>query len=1771
MRRIALLILLFSVITVLVMARPYNTPVIDGTITGDGVDWESDELQVDDPPLGADWGVNQIEQLWVTYDSFALYIGVNYEVNDNAMIVYLAAGTGLGTQAVSGIDWFARNFDFTEGTKADFLIANWNGGDLGIRRILDPATTDDITSLCENANQTQGITFFRHGEIRIPWDVIYGSDPGTVPPGSEIGVVAVIAGGDGWNGPSSAPWNSGMDGSGAMTTLINLYTAYIDRNGDGIPDAGEGTISGRVQLEDIGDVTTVASVELFSEFDDSRIDSTATAPGGGVYLFEKLVDGSYRVEASAPGYARIKEPGIVVEGGANVTGVDILLTRAGKITGNVIYADGPGVEGSVAAYDSVTGGLAGEGAQDIPPAGGSFEIQVPDGTYYVIAGGLGYISDTISVVITDSDSIYVGDLTLNAVKATRLVLIDPLGNELESVSTTVSFPDSGIFFYASALIEARDDLGRRDWYDVDGYLQNVALRATKLNNTTPPRGDVNFFNPADTMEITGLGLEEGRGSFLINDDAIEVLRIFTETTAGSIGGRFKLGIRSAEPEFFAIEALDTTLVADGIDEITVYGRLLDVSGNPVLLPAVPVSFLLKDSSTGDGIFTIPSVLTNADGEATTTMTATGAGRLDITASVTWQNKELTIVGTHETDFVEVTALPGPAAAIELSLPADVVGFGEELEVVAQLVDQFGNSVSESGYNVAFTAAPMDAGTIAPQFVDLDETGRGATIFTAGDSRDIVRISAVSTPSLPTNDVSFIIDQITTISDPPFPEPDPDHQSLEAMDLTRVLVSNTADAMKFQIRFNTDWDGAHLILLFETGNDAAGSTIDPFEFPVTYAHDFLPDYALTFKYSSNDYADMRRWSGTEWEWWDPDGQSYIPTSTGTWVEGINIQGNWTEKGAEWVTFTIPFDFLEGNIPSTMRYQLYLTQDSDVKRSAFDSAPHDSTLNLDFDPDDPEIDWTVAEQNIDLHHYSADYVIQGNFPPAPLLSNPMAEPDEVDAGGTVTFTVDITDNGGGIGGVLIDLAPIGGSRYQFMYDDATNGDQVALDGTYSYLHLVDPGIAGGPYDLIVSARDSMNISGIDSLLTLTVQGTTEPIRILTDAIDDDFGPNQFGREGLYYLYPTNQVFAKRAFDLESMTIFETSKIVAGEIIPSLAFEVRMGQVPDPALEGNASWNPPYADINIQKIDIMIDAFKGGATEGLPNRQNDFASWDAWDYAVVMEGWYKAVLTSNNQNTPSAWSQTVAKSDRDIILLTDFINHTITGVVSMESLGNPTPDDILKWDITVVMTSHDGNSDDNNFGDTRWVNASVSEWQIGGGDNSDRDPNIMDLMLSPGTGKTAGRTQSEMLDWKTAESTDRVNNGLTPCYIDMTTFEDQGPPAIDVGDKISETVPFDPLVNAPLYYTAIVVDDDQVAGSTFRWRPDSTTTDTWFEELQMGYAGGDIWSVDLPVEDMLENVILAPFDSTWNIEFEIEAVDRSGNVTITPLQTMEINLPIETFVVPDIDMSEDFEVRAPEGTLIRIPTSAVPQDALDVRYNFKLTSEYSEEFEPEPPGATPINIYRKVEFEAVFRMVDEGGDTVDVTVPMPEFENKISISFHYPEYNIRNIDEDLIGVYEYTETTGKWLYIGGTVNPYGNLITVAVSRPGTYALFYNPEFKYDPGEIFSGVVFSPNPFSPNGDGLYEETEISFYLQTEATVTIEIYDMDGNRKRILERRFSITAEDTPDAVPRRVTGFTWDGRDNSGYTVAYGIYILRFTVTYQQAAGQRTIRYNGAVAVIK
>jgi hypothetical protein len=259
------------------------------------------------------------------------------------------------------------------------------------------------------------------------------------------------------------------------------------------------------------------------------------------------------------------------------------------------------------------------------------------------------------------------------------------------------------------------------------------------------------------------------------------------------------------------------------------------------------------------------------------------------------------------------------------------------------------------------------------------------------------------------------------------------------------------------------------------------------------------------------------------------------------------------------------------------------------------------------------------------------------------------------------------------------------------------------------------------------------------------------------------------------------------------------------------------------------------------------------------------------------------------------------------------------------------------------------------------------------------------------------------------------------------------------------------------------------------------------------------------------------------------------------------------------QDLRIFSPEGSFMEIPAASIPNSIQGAPVYLRLTPNYLSEFNTPPGRASSVNVLRTIDIWTA--------DDAELT----EFREKITISLHYPQYSINNIDENLLGIYRYNYTTDTWIYLGGEVNPDGNLISIDTDKTGTFGIFYNPESKYSPAEVFSGVIFSPNPFSPNGDGLYDQTNISFFLTEEATVTIEIFDIEGNRVRRLIENLPFSAQDSRDERPGRITAISWDGRNNMGGTVPFGIYICRFTVTYQMGGGERTIRRNEAVAVVR
>ena len=78
---------------------------------------------------------------------------------------------------------------------------------------------------------------------------------------------------------------------------------------------------------------------------------------------------------------------------------------------------------------------------------------------------------------------------------------------------------------------------------------------------------------------------------------------------------------------------------------------------------------------------------------------------------------------------------------------------------------------------------------------------------------------------------------------------------------------------------------------------------------------------------------------------------------------------------------------------------------------------------------------------------------------------------------------------------------------------------------------------------------------------------------------------------------------------------------------------------------------------------------------------------------------------------------------------------------------------------------------------------------------------------------------------------------------------------------------------------------------------------------------------------------------------------------------------------------------------------------------------------------------------------------------------------------------------------------------------------------------------AIAFPNPFGLD----HQSTEISYYLQSSSDITLNIYDPFGNT--VWSRKFRRGEDGARAGLNRRIY---WDGRNQRGYRVASGIYVL-------------------------
>ena len=100
----------------------------------------------------------------------------------------------------------------------------------------------------------------------------------------------------------------------------------------------------------------------------------------------------------------------------------------------------------------------------------------------------------------------------------------------------------------------------------------------------------------------------------------------------------------------------------------------------------------------------------------------------------------------------------------------------------------------------------------------------------------------------------------------------------------------------------------------------------------------------------------------------------------------------------------------------------------------------------------------------------------------------------------------------------------------------------------------------------------------------------------------------------------------------------------------------------------------------------------------------------------------------------------------------------------------------------------------------------------------------------------------------------------------------------------------------------------------------------------------------------------------------------------------------------------------------------------------------------------------------------------------------------------------------------------------------------------------ELVLELQADPPVFSPNGDGINDQLQVSYILLralSQVPADLIVYDLAGRPVRNLQKSGALNG-------PQQVT---WDGLDESGTTVPPGLYILRLSIETDTGSEDRSL----------
>lgn len=207
-------------------------------------------------------------------------------------------------------------------------------------------------------------------------------------------------------------------------------------------------------------------------------------------------------------------------------------------------------------------------------------------------------------------------------------------------------------------------------------------------------------------------------------------------------------------------------------------------------------------------------------------------------------------------------------------------------------------------------------------------------------------------------------------------------------------------------------------------------------------------------------------------------------------------------------------------------------------------------------------------------------------------------------------------------------------------------------------------------------------------------------IDDPTGDDYG---WGK----VVYPTAPVFKPGVFDIIHVEM--------GKSKDDIVFKVKIrGDLENP-------WGSPTG-VSVQTIDIYINDGKEGPYyyQALPGRQANIP--EGWNKAIWAEGWIQELVVPALDEK----GKVQLKEIKGVVQLTaDPIERTITISVPEKYLGPVTPE----WKILVILCGQEGYPRPGSWR-VREVEEEAKQWRFGGGDDFYGDPNIIDMIVPPGT---------------------------------------------------------------------------------------------------------------------------------------------------------------------------------------------------------------------------------------------------------------------------------------------------------------------------------------------------------------------------------------------------------------------------------------------------------